>query len=150
MKYDKPLVAALLGALATIPYELYTRLLVSLGFGKYSVYQLNSLVITINRPTAIIGIVSTFITGGLIGVVFYYSLKKLGTDFVVIKGLAAGLFGWVFTETIFTWLIEGPRLIQPRPMSDYYLEISGAAIFGLTLGLLFKRYLIKETTKSKI
>ncbi len=148
MQYDKPLVASVLGALATIPYELYTRVLVSLGFGKYSVYQLNSMIITINRPSTMIGIVSTFITGALIGVVFYYSLKKLGTDFVVIKGLAAGLVSWVFTESISTWLIEGgPRMIPPRPMSDYYLEMSGAAIFGLTLGLLFKRYILKETTR---
>ena len=56
MKYDKPLVAALIGALSTIPAEILTRAFVSFGIGQYSVYQLDSLLITQNRPTPIIRI----------------------------------------------------------------------------------------------
>ena len=66
MKLNKPLVALLIGALATIPQEIYTRFLrYFLGIGDYSVYEHNSLIITINRPNAILGIVSTGMVGGL-------------------------------------------------------------------------------------
>lgn len=140
--------ATLIGVLAAIPYEIFTRLLVSLGIGKYSVYQLSSLIVTLNRPTAIIGAVITSLVSGSIAIVLYHSLKKLGWDYLVIKGLAAGLLSWLVMETIYTFLIEGPQLIAHRPVSDYYLEIFGSSLFGIILGLLFKKYLLKESIRS--
>lgn len=145
MSYDKPLVALLIGVLSAIPYEIFTRLLVFFGIGKYSVYQLSSLIVTINRPTAFMGGVTASTVAGSIAVVFYYALKKLGWDYLIMKGLFAGLFSWVIMEAIYVWLIEGPKLIQPRPISDYYLEMFGSALFGILLGLLFKKYLLKKS-----
>lgn len=147
MKYDKPLVAVLIGALSTIPYEIFTRLLVSLGVGKYSVYQLSSLIVTMNRPTAIMGVVTTSLVGGSIALIFYYALKKLGWDYLVLKGLLTGLLSWVVMEAIYVWLIEGPNLIQSRPVNDYYLEMFGSAVFGIILGLLFRKYFLKESIR---
>lgn len=142
MRFDKPLTAFIMGALATIPQEIYTWILLNLGVGKYSVYQLNSLVITINRPNEVLGIISTLLTGGIISVILYYLLSKIGTDYIILKGLTTGLLSWIFTEAIFTWLLEGPKLIQYRPISDYFLQLSGSVVFGIVLGFLYKKYIV--------
>ncbi|SDH85266.1 hypothetical protein [Desulfosporosinus hippei] len=82
MKYDKPLIVAMIGAVSTMPSEVLTRLLLLLGIGKYSIYQLDSLLITFNRPIAIMGLIVNLIVGGFVGIVFYYSLEKIGTDYL--------------------------------------------------------------------
>lgn len=141
MLYDKPLVAGALGAIATIPYEIFTRLLVAARFGKYGVFELTSLIITLDRPTFLLGAVMTFVVGGFSALLFYYGLKKLGPDHLIIKSICFSLLIWVILEILFVWLLEGPQLISPRPIADYYLQMLGSALFGVTLGLLFKRYL---------
>ena len=50
-------------------------------------YQLNSLVITLNRPNEVLGILSTFLTGGVISVILYYLLNRIGTDYIVLKSI---------------------------------------------------------------
>lgn len=149
MNYDRPLIALLLGVVATIPYEIFTRIMVSLGFAKYTVYQLSSLMVTLNRPTAGLGIVTSSIVGSIIAVLLYHSLKKLGTDYIVIKGFVAGIFGWGITEFIYTWIIEGRRFAH-RPVSDYYTELIGSAIFGIVLGMLFRWFIVPHLTKNKV
>lgn len=148
MKYDKPTLALLIGALATIPYEIFTRVLVTLGFAKYSVYQLNSFMITLNRPNTILGAVSAIILSSVISLVFYYALKILGRDYLMIKSIAISLFSWLILEVIFMSLIEGRELIPHRPIYDYYSEMFGAIVFGITLGLLFRNYLLKDYIRS--
>lgn len=148
MKYDRPLLVLALGILASIPYELFTRIMLSFGIGKYSVYQLSSLIITLNRPTAILGALTSFLVGMVIAIIFYHSLKKIGTDYITVKGLVTGLFGWAGTELIYTWLIEG-RGFAYRPISDYYLQVIGSAIFGITLGLLFRLFIVPHLEKEK-
>lgn len=144
MKYDKPLVAVVIGALSTIPGEIFTRVLLFLGIAKYSVYQLDSLLVTFTRPTAMIGLIVNFILGGFISILFYYAIKKLGQDYLVFKGIAVGLLFWAVTELLFTSTVEG-RFFPLRPLSDYYVHISAAVIFGITLGLLFNKYLFKKS-----
>ena len=145
MRYDKPLITGLLGSVSTIPYEIFTRVFVMFGIGKYSAYQLTSLVITLNRPRAILGMVMGALIGGLVAVIFYYSLKKMGPDYIILKSLFIGLLAWVFLEVVYVWLIEGPGLVKPRPIFDYYIHLSGSFLYGLTLGILLKTFLIKET-----
>ncbi|HOB86784.1 MAG TPA: hypothetical protein PKO38_03725 [Bacillota bacterium] len=139
--------ASLLGVLATIPYEVLARILLAFDIGKYSEYELSSLMITMDRPDPILG----FIVSGFIGMVaaaaFYYMLRLVGADYPVLKGILIGLLAWLISELLFTWTIEGGGLIQPRPTEDYYLHLAGALIFGLTLGLLFQRYLLSSASR---
>jgi len=147
MKLNKPLVALLIGALATIPQEIYTRFSrYFLGIGDYSVYELNSLIITVNRPSAILGIVSTCMVGGIVSILLYYSLNRIGPDYIILKSIVSGIISWVISEAIFTWLLEGPKLIQVRSMSDYFLQVTGALVYGVMLGLLYKRYITPINT----
>jgi hypothetical protein len=144
MNFDKPLVAILIGILSTIPYEIFTRIILFFGIGKYSEYQLSSLVVTLDRPSAVMGFFVSSFLGGFSALIFYYALNKLGSDYLLIKGLFTGLIVFLVLETIFTWLIEGPKLIPLRPMSDYFIHMLGSSIFGSTMGILFKRYLLKN------
>lgn len=144
MDNDKPLIAAFLGALSTIPAEIITQALVFIDIGKYSVYQLDSLLITFTRPMIIIGLIVDFIIGGLAAALFYYALNKIGRDYLVIKSASFGLLTWILKEFVFTSTIEG-KYIEIRPINDYYVHIFGALIYGISLGLLFKKYLSNKS-----
>lgn len=147
MKYNKPLIAVILGFLSTIPYEIFTQLIIYFGIGKYSVYQLTSLMITLNRPKIFMGMVMSFLVASSISVVFYYSTKIIGTDYMIAKSILISIIAWGVIETLFVAIIEGPNLIDPRPINDYYIHMIGNIIFGFTMGMLFKKYLFKNTIK---
>lgn len=149
LKCDKPLIASVLGALSTIAGEFVTQSLLWMGFGKYSIYQLISMTITLNRPTEIIGLIVNFILGGFIGSAFYYAIKTIGQDYLVVKSIAVSLFFWFLSEMIFTATIEG-HFIDIRPISDYYVHLIGATAYGTTVGLLFKTYLFRSSASSSL
>jgi ABC-type uncharacterized transport system permease subunit len=147
LKYDKPLIATIIGAASTITGEILTRVLLSLGIGKYSLYELISFIVTINRPSEIVGLIMSCIIGGVISVVFYYALEKLGQDYLILKGTFISLVFFALAEVIFTATIEG-KYINIRPMEDYYIHIFAALGFGLTLGFLFEKYLFNPSLSS--
>ena len=143
---DKILMAGAIGAFSSVPAEIVTRLLLFFGIGKYSAYQLDSLFFTINRPTAIIGLIVCFIVGGLSAILLYFAFKKLGSNNLVIKCGMFGLFMCLSMQILLIISIEG-KFIDIRPISDYYIHMFGAFIFGITEGLLFKRFLFNKTTQ---
>jgi hypothetical protein len=49
LKDDKLLIAAIIGALSTIPSEIVTQGLVLMGLGKNSIYSISSILITIHN-----------------------------------------------------------------------------------------------------
>lgn len=144
MNFDKPLVAILIGAIATIPFEIFMRIAKSLGLVKYSLYQLDSIVITSNRPVALLGFIVSSIVGGFIAFILYYALPKIGTDYLVIKSTLFSLFAWSALEVVLTLGFEGTK-VPLRPIVGYYIQMVGAIIFGIIIGLLFKKYLLKQT-----
>lgn len=143
LKQDKPLIAILLGALSTIAYELFTRLTIFLGAGEYSLYQLDSLIITLDRPTPILGAVISFIVAGFGSAIFYYTLLKIGSDYLIIKSIAFNMLIWSVLEAFFMAVIES-RIIEPRAIKDYYNHMFGIIIYGITLGVLYKKFLFKK------
>ena len=129
--------------LTTIPAEIVSKILIALGIGKYSIYELDSLLVTFNRPTELIGFIVNVIIGGSAGIIFYYFLEVLGKDYLILKGLAFGCVFWILSELVFTSTVEG-KYIDIRPITDYYVHILGAAIFGGTLGLLIQTLIIDK------
>ncbi|MDR3564434.1 MAG: hypothetical protein P4N41_25765 [Negativicutes bacterium] len=146
MKYDKPLIAGLFGALSTLISEIVTQVFVFFGIGKYSVYELDSLLITFNRPSILLGFIVNIIAGGAIAILFYYAIGKLGQDYLVFKGAAVGLVGWGIFELLLTATVEG-HFFEIRPMSDYYIHLIGTVIFGISLGLFFEKYLFYKPVR---
>lgn len=55
MKNHKYLFLQFLGIISTIPAQIFSMILKFFGLAKYSMYELSSLVITINRPSIIMG-----------------------------------------------------------------------------------------------
>jgi hypothetical protein len=147
LKFDKPLIATIIGAASTITGELLTRVILSLGIGQYSLYELISFIVTINRPSEIMGLIMAWIIGGFAGIVFYYALDKLGQDYLVVKAVFFSLIFFALAEILFTATIEG-KYINIRPMEDYYIHVLAALGFGLTLGVLFKKYLFNPNISS--
>jgi hypothetical protein len=145
MKYDKPMIAALIGGISTIPAEIVTRMLVNAGIGEYSVYYLDSLLITLDTPVPGLGFIVNFIFGGALSVLFYYALPKIGHDYLVLKSVAVGLIMWSFFEILFTLSIEG-RFVEVRTSSDYYVHLIGTVVFGITLSLLFNKFVVRKST----
>jgi len=143
MIQDKVLVVGLLGVLSTIPGEIVSRIFVYFGIGKYGIYELASLIITFNRPVFTIGIIVDFLVGSVFAILLYFIFEKFGSCHLVIKTTVGSLFAWLVCELLFTTLIEG-KYIDIRPINDYYSHIFSAIIFGITLGLLLKKFIFKS------
>ncbi|WP_284037143.1 hypothetical protein [Neobacillus sp. 114] len=140
---DKVLKISLLGVLSTIPGEIASRILVYFGFGKYGIYELASLIVTINRPVFTIGLIVDFLVGSFFAILIYFIFEKFGSSHLVIKTTLSSLLAWLVCEVLFSALIEG-KYIPIRPINDYYSHIFSAMIFGITLGLLIKKFIFKE------
>jgi hypothetical protein len=148
MYSNKPLTAIMIGVLSTIPFEIILRIAKYLGYAKYSLYQLDSLVITGNRPTTLIGFIVSSMVAGFIAFVFYYSLEKVGTDYIIIKSVFVSILAWSILETVLTLGFEGTK-IPVRPISGYYSQFIGIIVFGIIMGLLFKRYLLLKPVEER-
>lgn len=145
MKNDKLLVTAFMGIISTVPAEILTQLLVYFRIGKFSIYQLASLFVTYNRPTVIMGFIVDALVSSVVAFLFCLALEKLGSNYLIIKVTMASLLSWFACELVFTLTLEG-KSIEIRPISDYYSHILGAMVFGITLGLLFRKFLFKNST----
>ena len=143
MIQDKVLIIGLIGALSTIPGEIASRIFVYFGIGKYGIYELSSLIITFNRPVFAIGLIVDFLVGSVSAILLYFIFEKLGSCHLVIKTTLCSLLSWLVCELLFTAIIEG-KYIPIRPINDYYSHILSAMIFGITLGLLLKKFIFKK------
>lgn len=132
----------IIGALAAIPYEILTSVLKLMGYAKYSVFELSSLMITLNRPTRLLGAFLSMSLGASIALILYrMAVEHFGWENLILKSVFLNLQSWILLEVLFMWLIEGRNLIPYRPISDYYAQLFSAVIFGVILGLLFKKYI---------
>jgi len=144
MRINKPIAATIIGALSTIPYEILTRALKLLGYAKYTVYELSSLMITLNRPDKVLGSFMSMIIGASISIILYCAIAIIGWfgwDHIILKSIFISLQSWLFLEGLFMWLIEGRNFIPLRPISDYYSQFFCVFIYGIILGLLFQKYI---------
>ncbi|NLM36503.1 MAG: hypothetical protein GX202_00055 [Firmicutes bacterium] len=142
MKTNKLTSSLIIGALATIPYELLTTLFKLTGYTRYSVYELSSLMITLNRPNRLLGAILSMNLGAIIALILYFLvIGRFGWENIVFKSVFLNLQSWILLEVLFMWLIEGRNLIPFRSISDYYAQLTSAIFFGVILGLLFEKYL---------
>ena len=148
MKNDRDLIAGVIGVVAAIPCEIVIQVLIRLGFAKYSEFGMSSLLITLNRPSIILGFFVTSVVGGLISIILYQAFRKLGSQHLIIKCVGVSIFMWVALEFTFKIYFEG-KVIPVRTMSSYYSHLAGAFIFGITQGILFRKYLFYKHIKNE-
>jgi hypothetical protein len=143
MKQDKLLTAAIIGGLSTIAGEIITKILVLCKVGTYAVFALNSLLITNNQPSMLLGFILNFIIGSYVAIGAYLFFTRFGSEHLVIKCTLGSLMIWFIFELTFTALIED-KYMPIRPVIDHIQHILGTASFGITLGLLLRACVFKE------
>jgi hypothetical protein len=143
LKDDKLLKAGAIGALCTILSEIVSQILIVLGFGKYSIFNISSMLVTINRPSIVMGLLVSVTVGVFSAIILYYLLILTGSDNVVIKSVMGSVLLWLALEMFFTMFIEG-RFFSIRPISSYYVHLVAAIIFGISEGILFNRILFDK------
>lgn len=149
MKKDYLLISSVIGGLSTIAGEIITKILVLLNIGKYAVFELNSLIVTTDTPSLLMGFICNFIVGSFVGAVYYLVFKKLGTQHLVIKCVMGSLIIWLVFEVVFSFMIEGIH-IPMRPISDHLVHITGTASFGLALGIFLRLLVFKKKEESQV
>lgn len=145
MKEDTILVAGLIGVISTVVAEVVTQIFKLIGVTNNSLFELSSMVITLNRPSIVIGLFVSGSVGGFLSILLYFAFEKFGSQHLLMKCIGISIIMWVVLEMVFTFSIEA-RLIKERPISAYYGHLVGAIIFGLVEGVLFKRNLFIEST----
>ncbi|MEL7565002.1 MAG: hypothetical protein AAGU27_08990 [Dehalobacterium sp.] len=87
---------------------------------------------------SIVSFLADYIYGAFLGVIFVYIIYLTGKNFLIIKGLIFGSFLWVFS---FGGLGSLPIVTLQEVISAdtiYYLLFH--LVFGITLGILVKKY----------
>lgn len=150
MKYDKPLLAVLLGIIVMFPLEIYTQVFKYTGLAKLSAFELTSSLMVM-KPNWWIGLMTGPAVGGLATLLIYYSTKRLGSDYLPIKGAGIGAINYGLIEVIMGIMGDNPAVQQPT--TGHFVHASGGLWAGAVAGFLVKRYLLKTddvTTKIRI
>ncbi|MCB2292169.1 hypothetical protein LGK95_01285 [Clostridium algoriphilum] len=148
MNDDKYLIASIIGIISIIPSEIVSQILIGLGYNKYSTCTLSSLLITGDKPSLIMGIIVNSVIAGFIAIILYQTIRKIGSQHLVIKCVGGTLLIWLTLELLFSIFIER-KLIAPRGMSGYYSHFLGAITFGITEGMLFNKFLFNKNMVHK-
>lgn len=141
MKTDKPLLAFLLSLTVGPIIESYTMLMK--GFGLTNITALEALSMIMQRkPSQVLGIT------GILGVftwtllILYYSANLWGTNYFPLKGMLLSMTGESLTFNIFGILAGNEQMIQN--VSGNFVHASAAALGGLWIGFLYRKYLFKN------
>ncbi|EMS69936.1 hypothetical protein [Ruminiclostridium cellobioparum] len=143
MKEDKTLILGMIGVFSTIISEIITWIGKLSGLANYSDYELTSLIITLNRPTVLLGFVIEGSIGVIISIVLFKLVKETGEKYILLKSVITGIVAWIIIEILITMIVEG-KTIPLRELAAYYTHLIGAIGFGITQGLLFKRYILSK------
>jgi predicted tellurium resistance membrane protein TerC len=143
LKDDKVLVAGIIGVISTICAEVFSQVLTLMGITHYSLFNLSSMIITLNRPSIIIGLFISTTVGGFLAVILYFVFVKIGSQHLVIKCIGVSIIMWIALELIFTFAVED-KFIGIRPITGYYGHLAGAIVFGIIEGILFNRIIFSK------
>lgn len=143
MKYDKPLLAALIGIIAIIPYEAISLIAKYLGWTTLSVFEMNSKIFD-RHGSWMVGALTTLLTSAVVVFIFYELLRVIGVDYMILKGIAAAMTSWLIFEAI----LHMVRGATGEPVSGHFIHALGAAVSGFVIGYMFKRFLISPVPEN--
>lgn len=143
MKEDKTLILGMIGVFSTIISEMITWIGKLTGLANHSDYELTSLIVTLNRPTVPLGFVIEGSIGVIISAVLFKLVKETGGKYILLKSVITGIVAWIINEILITMIVEG-KTMPLRELEAYYTHLIGAIGFGITQGLLFKRYILNK------
>lgn len=140
---DKLLLAGVIGIASTVIGEIGSWILLSLGLGKYSVYQENSLIVTFNKPSVVIGFILNILIGSIIGASVYLVTKKWGNKHIILVSLIFTLTAWMFLEIITNAIVDR-NIIASRLISGYYNSLINAVAHAVVKALMIKYLIFKK------
>lgn len=140
---DKILLAGAIGIASTVVGEICSWIFIYFGIGTYSTYQLNSLIVTCNKISAMVGFFPNLLMGGIIGAAVYLTLKKWGNRHIIIVSLAYTLVAWMFLEITFNSVVD-KNIINAREMSGFYNQFISAVIHAVAKGLMLKWFIFNR------
>jgi hypothetical protein len=137
---SKILLAGAIGIASTIVGEICSWVLIYFKIGTYSAYQINSLIVTYNKPSILIGFALNLIMGGIIGAAVYLTLKKWGDRYIIMVSLGYTLVAWMFIEIIANAVVD-KNMITTRVLSGYYNQFISSVVHAIAKGLMLKRFI---------
>lgn len=140
MKYDKPLLAYLIGMVLIIPLEIYTRIFKYFNLTHFSVMEYTSMIM-VREPNWWIGMMSGPGVGGLAGITIYYSTKVLGADYLPIKGAIIGSITYGLIDVLMGVLTNNPNLSHAD--TGHFVHASAGILGGALAGTFIKKYLLQ-------
>ncbi|MDO0826092.1 hypothetical protein [Desulfosporosinus nitroreducens] len=141
MKLDKPLLAIAVGYIALIPAEIFTQIMKYYKFTSVSAFEAMSMLWT-PEGSFLLGILAALGIASWGILIIYYSAKIWGTDYFPLKSMFLVMTIESLIFSIFGVLNKNPDLVQN--ISGNYVHAFGAAIGGLCVGLLLKRYVFPK------
>lgn len=146
MKYDKPLLAVLIGMAVMFPLELYSQIFKYLDLTKVSTFEFTSL-ISENKPSWWVGLLAGPGIGGLAVLFIYYSPKWFGKDYLPLKAAFSGLVTYGLIDVI---MVHMATKTQFKLSSlEHYVHASSGALGGLMAGFLLNRFVFKNNKKKE-
>lgn len=142
MKYDKPLIAVLIAMSEAIPLEIYTQIFKYFGLNQLSAFELTSIMMY-SKGSWWIGLLTLPGTGLLAGLLIYEMGRKLGTDYLAIKGALVGTVTYGMIAAIFGTLGRNPRFAE-LTVSGHFVQASTGLLGGFVAGLLVKKFLFSD------
>ena len=142
MKYDKPLLAFLIGTIIVIPIEITSLYAKHIGWTTVTNGEACSMMF-IPQGSWRLGLLALPSVGGLAILILYYLTKIIGTDYLPLKGILIGMTTKSFVFVIFGTLAKNYHLIQNTTGNFFHSFNSGFA--GFLAGILMKKYLFNES-----
>ncbi len=144
MRFDKPLIAVLIGMIVMIPLEIYTQIFKYLGFAKMSSLELTSMML-FKEGSWWLGLLTGTGTGGLATLLVYQSVRFLGSDYLYLKGAGIGMITYALIVVLFGILGGNDNLEQT--VVSHFIHAIGASFAGMLAGYLVQKYLFTERAK---
>lgn len=139
---DKNFLAVIIGVVSTIPSEILGLILVHLGYAKYSIFHLSSMLVTQKHPSIIMGMFVSPVFGGIVAILLYQIFLKIGSKHVIIECVGASLFMFVCLEFVFSVFYDG-KIIPAGTLTADYCHLISSMIYGIIEGILFKIILFR-------
>ncbi len=141
---DKIITAGIIGIVSTIVGEICSWIFIYFGIGKYSTYQINSLIVTYDKPSAMVGFFLNLLFGGIIGAAVYLTANKWGNRHVMLISLAYTLVAWMVIEIVFNGVVY-KSIIEARELSGYYGQYISAVIHAVAKAIMLNHFIYHKS-----
>jgi hypothetical protein len=138
LKYDKPLYAVIIGMAVAFVFEGYTQVAKYFGLTPLSVFETNSSLF-MAKPNWVIGLLTTPLTGALLGFVIYQASRYVGEDYLYLKGALISMFTWAVVQIMLKLATKSEMV---RSVSGNLVMALGAGLVGALAGYLIGKYLL--------